>query len=102
MFIISNINIIILLFLINIILNIIIIYKFYHINININIIKEQEINNDNKLYDTIKPIENFKDNIIINNKINDIDIKDIDIKDIKNISNIDFSAKKEINIMKII
>ena len=95
MFIISNFNIIILLFLINIILNIIIIYKFYHININI--IKEQEINNDNKLYDTIKPIENFKDNITINNKINDIDIKDI-----KNINNIDFSAKKEINIMKII
>ena len=97
MFIISNFNIIILLFLINIILNIIIIYKFYHINININIIKEQEINNDNKLYDTIKPIENFKDNITINNKINDIDIKVI-----KNINNIDFSAKKEINIMKII
>ena len=97
MFIISNFNIIILLFLINIILNIIIIYKFYHINININIIKEQEINNDNELYDTIKPVENFKDNIKINNKINDIDIKDI-----KNINNIDFSAKKEINIMKII
>ena len=39
----------------------IIIYKLYHINITIHVISSKNINNDNNdndiLYDTIKPIE---------------------------------------------
>lgn len=53
--------IILILLSLTLILNIIIIYKLYHINITIHVISSKNINNDNNdndiLYDTIKPIE---------------------------------------------
>ena len=81
-----NINVIIILFIINIILNIIIIYKLYHINITINISdNKSDIIIDKKLYDTIQPIENLT--------------AEKTKEDIK-INRIDFSTKKEVYLYK--